>query len=188
MSKAEAVPNLYADLLGPAWSELNPTVHKAHLQGETMRASAMFRIRRGRRPLARLLAMLGRLPAEADAAPVQLAVRRVPDGEAWDRRFSTTRLLSTQFDAGDGLLGEDFGLMKVRFRFAVSDGALRYATHSAYLTLGGLHIPIPKALAPRILAVESATSDGQRPHIFVSVSAPLVGLLVSYEGDRGVEM
>ena len=187
MSKAEAAPNLYADLVGPAWDELSPAVYKAHLQGETMQAKAIFRIQRGRNPLARLLATLGRLPAESDAAPVKLSVRRVPEGEVWDRQFGNTRLVSTQVDAGDGLLGERFGLMKVHFRFSVSDGTLSYATHSACLTPGGLHIPIPKALAPQILAVESAASDGISPHIFVSVSAPPIGLLVSYEGDLDVE-
>lgn len=153
-----------------------------------MQATSLFRVRRGSNWLARLLATLGGLPAETDAAPVRLSVRRVPEGEIWDRAFNgSTRLVSTQMDAGNGLLGERFGLMEVRFRLSVANGELHYTTDSAYWTLGSLYIRMPMALSPQISATEGVAADGQYPHVSVSVSAPLVGLLVSYEGDLDVE-
>jgi hypothetical protein len=152
-----------------------------------MRASAVFRVRHGQNPLARFAAWLGRLPSQAEAAPVRLAVERVTDGERWERTFPNTRLVSTQYDAGNGLLGENFGLMDIRFRLPVTDGTLVYVQQEAALTPGKLRLPMPRSLAPQITARESAAADGKTPHIFVSVSLPLVGLLVEYEGDLNTE-
>src|SRR5262249_11663319 len=105
MSTAKPGENLYADLLGDAWGTLDPMVHKGHLGGDLMEASAVFRGRSGRNVLARLFTWLGRLPAEAEATKVKLSVRRVPEGEVWDRDFEGTRLASLQVNAGDGLMG-----------------------------------------------------------------------------------
>jgi hypothetical protein len=133
------------------------------------------------------MAWLARLPARSDAAPVRLIVSRVAGGERWDRTFPNTRLVSTQYDAGDGLLGENFGLMDVRFRLIVDDGALVYKQQGAALRLGSLRLLIPKSLAPQVTAREIAAADGVTPHILVSVSLPVAGLLVEYEGDLHVE-
>src|SRR5689334_23639573 len=127
MSKADAQRDMYQGIVGDAWRKLNPAVFKAHLNGgDSLAAKAVFRVEHSRNPLARLMAWLARLPAEADAAPVTLAVRRVPNGETWSRTFGTTKLLSTQVDVGDGLLTEKFGLTELRFRLSVSDGSLIY--------------------------------------------------------------
>lgn len=175
---------LYENVVGPAWAELHPAVYKAHLNGgDELQAHAVFTIRHGQNPLARFAAWLGRLPAQAEAAPVRLAVRRVANGERWERIFPNTRLVSTQYHAGDGLMGERFGLMEIRFRMSVSGQRLVYTQEAAYLTLGPLRLRIPKTLAVQVSASEGVGADGVSPHTSVSVSAPLVGLLVSYEGD-----
>jgi hypothetical protein len=188
MSKVSLGGDLYAGILGAAWDSLDPAVHTAHLNGrDQMEAHATFSVRHGRSWIARLLAWIGRLPAESEAAPVKLSVRQVAGGELWDRAFPNTRIRSIQLDSGDGLLTEKFGLMEVRFRLSVANGALSYAQAASYLTLGPLRIRIPQALSMRISAVEKAAADGIHPHTSVTIAAPLVGLLAEYEGDLIVE-
>jgi hypothetical protein len=174
-------------LVGEGWQRLPEAVHNAHLTDDLMEARAVFRVSHGQSWLARCMAWLARLPAQSDAAPVRLAVHRVEGGERWERAFPNTRLISIQYDAGDGLLGERFGLLDIRFRLPVMDRALVYLQESAALTLGRLRLSIPKWLAPQVTARESTAADGKTPHILVSVSLPLVGLLVEYEGDLNVE-
>jgi hypothetical protein len=110
-------------------------------------------------------------------------VRTHERGERWARTFGTDRALVTEQWAGaDGQLVERIGPTEVCHRLEVAGGALYYRHTGTALRLGPIRLPLPRSFAPRIAARESATGDEPSTHIFVEVSHPLVGLLISYEG------
>ncbi len=88
---------------------------------------------------------------------------------------------SRQFEARDCLLGEQVGIVELHFQLEAADGALVYRQVSAKLRLGPLALPLPGFLRPRVEAREEP--DGpRRTRVSVSVTAPMIGLLISYEG------
>lgn len=171
-------PGLYADLLGPRWHELAEAVRNLHPPNKIVRAAGTFRVRRGGR-VARLLAWFARMPAECEAADLQLTVTPTPQGELWHRVFAGQPLPSRQW-ASCGLLVEHLGLGEIHLQLEVSDGALHYLTKRVALRLGPLRLPLPRWLAPRVTASEKP--DGNVVQVSVEVVLPLIGLLIAYDG------
>ena len=91
-------------------------------------------------------------------------------------------MVSFQWGRADGLLGERVGLLELRFRLEVRDGALVYHPAGAALRLGPLTLPLPRWGAPRISASEAPLDGGDRTQVSVESRAPLLGLLIAYEG------
>ena len=178
-TEAATQPGLYARLLGPRWDELAEAVRKLHSPGMIVRATGVFRVRRGTNRLARLLAWLAGLPVETDAADLQLIVTPSRDGEEWRRTFDGRLLVSTQWAAG-GQLAEHLGLNELLMDFEIVDGSLGYVTKKVSLRLGFLRIPLPGILAPRGVAWERP--DGERVNVSVAVHLPIIGLLIAYDG------
>src|SRR5437762_2580666 len=69
-----------------------------------------------------------------------------------------------------------------RFRLEVREGALVYHSAGAALRLGPLTLPLPRWGAPRISASEAPLDGGDRTQVSVESRAPLLGLLIAYEG------
>jgi len=63
----------------------------------------------------------------------------------------------------------------------VTDGILTYALAKTRV----FGIPIPAFLSPRVTAVEQQVEDKYRFSVIVAM--PLIGKLVSYQGDMQVE-
>jgi hypothetical protein len=58
---------------------------------------------------------------------------------------------------------------------------LIYVQIGAALRFGLVSVPLPKWLWPRVEAREGADGSN-RTHVFVSLTPPLAGFLISYEG------
>lgn len=172
---------LYAQILGPSWSDLADSVRRLHETGSGLNATGTFRVRRGDNRLARLLATLAGMPKAGDAVPMQLVVEAFVGGEDWRRSFGGRPLVSKQGDHPSGLLLERMGSMEMRFALAVENGALGYQSRRVTLCLSLLRVPLPRWLAPRVTAWEKPGPDGQ-VQISVESRLPLVGRLISYEG------
>ena len=84
--------------------------------------------------------------------------------------------------AAGPLLAERTGPFKLLFRLSVEGGALAYRSEGAALSAGRLRVRLPRLLAPRVEAWERADEGGRGVRVRVRVTAPLVGLLVEYEG------
>ncbi len=177
---------LYERLAGNAWDSLDVAVRRAHLSGDFFQVRGVFRVWRGQNGLARLLAWLARLPPASEATPIQLTVRPFGDGEQWERLFDDRPLVSRQREAGPGVLSEWFGPVEFRFQVVVVEGAIRYALRQVALLAGPLRLPLPRWLSPRLEAGESRGRDEHQAYIRVTVTLPLVGLLVGYEGTLDV--
>lgn len=74
---------LYPRLVGAAWSALAEPLQRLHLGLETVHATGIFTVRHGTRLLARLLAVVLRLPMAGEDVPVRLVVTPHRHGERW---------------------------------------------------------------------------------------------------------
>ncbi|MBI3822271.1 MAG: DUF4166 domain-containing protein [Planctomycetes bacterium] len=169
---------LYAQVLGDRWHELAEIVRRLHTPGTVVRAAGIFSVRRGNR-LARVIASIMGLPAECDAVDVQLTVTPTGTREEWRRLFGAKPFVSLQWlDAGK--LFERIGLSETQLEFDVVDGGLHYRTGRTALRLGFIRLPLPRFLAPRVIAWEKP--DGDKLSVHIEVHLPMLGHLITYEG------
>jgi hypothetical protein len=174
---------LYPRLLGVAWSEIDTSLQGMHCHGEPVRAAGIFRIRHGTSLWAKLLLPLLRIPPPTAAAQVELIVRPQVQSETWLRVFDGKPLVSVQREFPAGLLAERFGALEFQFRLSFADHTIHYQQVGVSLTLPLLsEIPLPTWASPRVSVWETARESEMETHVSVEVSAPLAGLLFSYEG------
>ncbi len=171
------MPALYANLLGPAWPDLAPAVRRLH--GGGGQAEGVFRVRHGTSWPARFVSWLLRMPRVSEGCPVRLQVETIPDGELWRRTFAGAPLVTYQAQEGAFLL-EAMGLFQCFFRLSAVDGALIFEQVGAALGYRSLAIPLPRFLAPFVEGRAAPERDDVR--VDVRIHAPVVGLLVAYDG------
>jgi hypothetical protein len=88
--------------------------------------------------------------------------------------------------AVSGLLAERFGALEFRFRLSFADHAIHYRQVGVMLRLAlpfFPEIPLPGWASPQVSARETAGGTEMETRVLVEVSAPLAGLLFSYEGE-----
>ncbi|MDT5270072.1 MAG: hypothetical protein QOH49_2258 [Acidobacteriota bacterium] len=168
---------LYERLVGEDWDGLDEPVRRFHL---CARGAGVFAVRRGEGRVARIVARLMGLPDGGEAVPLLLSVEPHGGGERWRRTFAGKEFVTEQNEHAGPLLAERTGPFELLFRLNVEGGALAYRQERAALRAGGLRVRLPRLLAPRVEAWERAAEDGVR--VSVCVTAPLVGLLIRYEG------
>ena len=173
---------LYPRVLGDSWNNLDETVRHFHVQGRPVRATGSFRIRHGNGRLAGWLLRLCGMPPAGAAVPTQLVVTPHGHGEQWVRTFGDQPLATTQCGRGRDLLVEHLGMLEFRFRLEVTDGVLIYRQTGVALCLGPLSVPLPRCVAPHVVAREEPGGGANQTHVSVQVLMPWVGLLIAYEG------
>jgi hypothetical protein len=173
---------LYPRLLGVGWNEVAPSIRRLHLESGPVRMAGTFCVRHGKSRLTRWLIRVLRLPAEGDDLPTRLVVERQGDGERLLRTFADRPFVTIERVAGNGLLAERFGLMELRFRLEVQNGAILHRHMATTVRLGALAIPLPGWLAPQVTASEQPIPGTDQAQVCVQVVVPWVGLLISYEG------
>ena len=157
-----------------------------HCDGAPVRAAGALRISYGTSIWARLVLLFLGLPRPAAAAEVELVVR--PDGqsETWLRMFAGKSVVTLQRELPGGLLAERFGFLEFRFRLELADRTIHYRQVGVTLRFAwpffSWGIPLPRWASPRVSAGETAGASEMETRIRVEVSAPLAGLLFSYEG------
>ena len=179
--------DLYPRLMGQAWERLDEAVRQFHGTQGGLRASGTFRIESGERWLARLMARGLGLPRASEAVALQLEVTPQGEGERWSRQFGPDQLVSAQQPGPENILIERHGLAEFRFQLREAGGALVYETHSVAVGLGPLRLSLPRWLAPQVTAREAPGTQPNRVLTQVTIRAPLVGLLLQYEGEVEIE-
>jgi hypothetical protein len=174
---------LYPRLFGVAWSDIDTALQRMHCNCEPIRAVGVFRISHGTSLRAKLLLWFLRLPPPNAAAQVELIVRPVGDSETWLRLFDGKPVATVQRGSVSGLLAERFGAIEFRFRLSFADHTIHYRQAGVILCLPFFpEIPLPRWASPHVSAWETVGASEMETRILVEVSAPLAGLLFSYEG------
>jgi hypothetical protein len=176
---------LYPRIAGPDWLRVNEVVRAAHLDEQNGRlcARGAFTIRHGESCLARLLVRAARMPAEGDDVETRLVIVREREGEQWCRTFAGQEMTTIQYARPGPVLAERFGVLELRFRLEIEDGAVVYRQIGACLRLGRLCVPIPRRFSPQVAAREEPAGLPDRTRVTVDVSLPLVGPLIRYAGE-----
>lgn len=167
--------SLYRRILGDQFDALPPALRRFHDEPNGGKATAVFRVERGRGWLRNFVASVMRLPKASANAPVTLQVNVEGDRERWIRHIDGQRVETRQW-ADQGLLIEAFGPSTFSCALRVDGERLIYDFKRAWF----LGIPMPKPLAPSVVSSTVGTEGGW--HVSVRISAPLLGELVCYEG------
>jgi hypothetical protein len=176
---------LYPRLFGAAWSEIDTALQRMHCHGGPVHAAGTFRISHGTSLGAKVLLWFLRLPPPNAAAQVELFARAVGESETWLRLFDGKPVVTDQ-RAVSGLLAERFGALEFRFRLSFADHAIHYRQVGVMLRPAlpfFPEIPLPGWASPRVSARETAGASEMETRVRVEVSAPVAGLLFSYEGE-----
>ncbi|HWS87361.1 MAG TPA: DUF4166 domain-containing protein [Pyrinomonadaceae bacterium] len=176
VGKARA--GLYERLVGEGWDVLDEPVRRLHLRS---RGAGVFAVRRGTRRLARVVARLMGLPEGGEEVPLRLSVEPHGGGERWRRNFAGSEFVTEQGEHEGGLMAERNGPFEILFRLTAEGGALLYDSEGAFLRVRSLRVRLPRLLAPRVAAWERA-DEGGGVRVYVCVTSPLTGPLISYEG------
>ena len=176
--------SLYESLLGPAWARLDPAVRLAH-DGRLNRRGTL-RIAHGRGVVARILAVLLRLPRAHEAVDTTLRVTPAGDAEIWVRSFDGRRISSRQYATADGQLAEKIGPLEFCFRLQADAGSLVFRQSDVACILGRLRLSIPDVMAPRIAAREDPAGAGAVT-IQVHLTTATAGTVLTYEGLVQIE-
>jgi hypothetical protein len=171
---------LYASVASGPLDALAPAVLSLHFGNGDTHARGIFAVRHGSNPVARALARLFRFPAESRATPVDLVIQRQGADEVWIRSFAGHPLRSLQRRVRVGVLGERFGPCEFRFLVSASDGVLRLTTAGFAIRFGLVAIPLARRVAPCASGRVRSGDDGLC--VSVILSAPVIGLLLAYEG------
>ncbi|WP_445192405.1 DUF4166 domain-containing protein [Sphingomonas sp. Tas61C01] len=175
----EPADALYRQILGPVFTDLPPRVRQLHDSTESDRWNGVASIRRGRNPLARLVAALIGFPRAESSVPVSVTFGRSDGVERWTRTFGGKSFSSEQ-TCGTGkdqhLLVERFGVASFALALVIEEGRLLFVPRR--WSLAGM--PMPHWLLPR---GDSFEMDQDGTFAFnVEIVVPLIGMIVAYRG------
>jgi Domain of unknown function (DUF4166)/Saccharopine dehydrogenase NADP binding domain len=170
---------LYQQLLGSAFETLPAKVQALHGTVEARRWKGLADVKRGSGVLAKIIGRVIGFPAAASQVPVSVAFTPEGDGERWTRQFADKTFSSFQqrgVGKNDYLLIESFGVINVALALVVEDTRL-FLVPRRWTCFG---IPLPKYLLPAGVSFE--TEKDSQFCFDVEISAPVIGLIVSYKG------
>jgi Domain of unknown function (DUF4166) len=82
-----------------------------------------------------------------------------------------------------GLLVERIGLIEIVFSLVPDGGGVAFRQLAGRLRILGLCIPLPRFLAPFVVASERPATDGRSAIVEVTLRVPMAGMLASYRGE-----
>ncbi len=174
----EALLSPFERALGDAFELLPEPVKASHRAGPVARFSGAAEVRGAASPLAAMARFLVGFPRAATAARVTVTKRANGDGsETWTRSIGGRRFASVIAFAAPSLVRERFG--PLTFDLRVGADAQGLCMEIVAWRLGPL--PLPRQLAPRSLAKESADEAG-RFHFDVPIALPIAGRITHYAG------
>ena len=180
----EPEASLYRQLLGSAFGDLPKRLQELHGSRQARVWTGVAEVRRGRGPLARMIAAILGFPTAAAQTPVTVAFAPEKDGERWTRKFAGWTFTSTQSRGSardEYLLVERFGAISVALAL-VLDGGRLYLIPRRWRLSG---IPMPRFLLPTCASFEA--EEDNLFYFDVDISAPLIGLILAYRGALAPE-
>lgn len=170
---------LYRQVLGSAFDTLPMQVQNLHGTSNARRWFGRADVKRGTGMVARAICLLIGFPSTAENVPISVSFASEAEGERWKRDFGGKVFSSIQkrgTGKHDFLLVERFGPISVAIALVVQKDRL-YLVPRSWSCLG---MPLPKWLMPTGESYE--TQKNEQFCFDVKISAPFVGLIVSYQG------
>lgn len=164
---------LFARVLGDVFEDLPPTVRTLHAASGERVWIGEAEIVRGNGWLARLCAIVARLPPSSQSVPVRVRIHSGTNGEHWRREFGLARMPSRLWFAS-GRLREQLGLVRFDFRLTLVAGRLDWRVVAVRL----LGLPLPSHGFAAVRATEFER-DG-RYCFKIDAVLPWVGRIVRY--------
>lgn len=171
---------LYRQVLGDAFDQFPPQVQAIHDDTRDRTWTGTARVQRGTGLISKALGSAFGFPAPSTQIPVSVQFTPLKDGEKWTRRFGDQCFSSIQKPGtgrNDQLIAERFGPITVALALVQKDDKL-FLIPRRWSLLG---ISLPKMLLPSGSSFETQV-DGKF-HFDVQISAPLIGLIVAYQGE-----
>jgi hypothetical protein len=178
---------LYERLMGGGWAQLAAPIRSMHAATGEVSARGRFQIEHGRHVLARLLALVLRLPRQGSDVDTSVVITACADGERWLRTFDGRHLETQQRAAPGSEISEQFGVLELRFQLRPSGESLVYVPREAALLIRSIRLPIPSAWAPRVEAREEPAGTNEID-VDVCVTLPAIGTLITYHGRIAVKV
>jgi hypothetical protein len=179
----ESSEPLYRQVLGSAFDALPSRLKELHGSSAPRRWSGQAEVRHGSGLLARVIRALLGFPQAAASVPVTVTFSPEGGAERWVRSFDGKDFSSLQ-SLGTGrtehLLVERFGVASFALALVLDSGKLSLIPRRWSL----LGIPMPTFLLPRGASFEY--EEAGRFYFDVEISAPVVGLIVTYKGSLEV--
>lgn len=170
---------LYRRILESAFETLPPRLRELHDSATIRRWVGYAEVRRGKGIIAGLVAALIGFPGAASDVPVCVTLSPEGDAERWTRNFGGKIFCSVQ-SCGTGkdqyLLIERFGIASFALALVI-EGDRLFLVPRKWSLLG---LPMPRWLLPTGTSFETETEGQFR--FDVEISAPLIGLIVAYQG------
>ena len=167
--------SLYRRILGDQLDNLPSAMRRFHDAKNGITARGKFKVTRGLGWFRNFLTSMMRLPPSGSDVPMELSVTPVGGREHWVRRFGNHSMKTKQWQART-LLIEAGGPMRFAFELLANETSVQFKLIRAWFCL----IPLPRFLAPRLEAIETACEGGW--DVVVQFSLPLLGMLIRYEG------
>ena len=174
--------SLYQNLLREHWNAVSPRVKNSHLSGKELHANCCLDVVGSSNVVGKIIGRIISLPVPGKAAPVTLHIHECPEGELWERMFPDCNLRSVQSQSAEGYLVDRFGVIAFCFHLEVSNGGIINQHRKTYLRFGVLSLRLPWFVSPRVVSHEEPDDKESASRITVSLSMPLVGHLLSYNG------
>lgn len=170
----EPLVPVYRQALGKDYDRLPGPVRQMHAIIGDGGAEGEGVVEGGASPLARMAGRVVGFPP-AGTYPVHVAFTERDGIETWTRSFGPHTFYSCLRAVGD-TVEERFG--PFRFRFAIPADAAGLAME--LVRWNALGLPLPRWLAPRIVATERA--DGTEFLFNVAIALPVIGPVIRYRG------
>ncbi len=165
---------VYRRVMGEAYDALPQPVRHMHDVFGDAGAEGVATVRRGRSPLARLVATIMRFPPEGEHR-LHVSFEEEAGAERWTRDFDGHVFVSELSQSGRHLV-ERFGPMRFYFDLPSDENGLTMIMRKWSV----LRVPMPLFLAPKSVAREWA--QGQDFWFDVPIALPLIGDVVHYRG------
>lgn len=170
---------LYQKVMEAEFDRLPTSLRAMHSSIGDGAASGQAVVQRGRHPVGALLCFLFGFPPSGQYG-LRVHFRKDKSSDLWVRYFGQHRMKSRLRQA-KGRLVEQFGPLDFYFDLTREDQGLKM-TLKRWTAFG---VPLPLGLAPRVEARE--WDDAGRFQLSVSISVPLIGLIVRYDGHLAPE-
>jgi hypothetical protein len=162
-------------LMGPAFARLAPVLQRFHRLTGPLVLTGRVRTEAPRGSLCRLMGWMLGTPLQDSEGPLRFGLAADAKTTHWIRHFPAEVMTSKLRIAG-AHLEEHLGPARLRFALEERAGALHL--HLVGMRFWGL--PCPRALLPRVTAIE--TGRGDQLHFYIQASLPFGGLVTRYAG------